>query len=497
MYEFCQDYLINSFFQKGEFTGHIFYDKVNKNDLFQKFRAQGKIIMIDEEVFNVVLDTVPVSYHFSVYYPRVFQRMFNKTLEKLELDVLHVVSGADHTVKFITNYEEITSEFKSTNKFPSNFLSANILKGELPLVMFQLENEYIDNDTKTMFSMKHSLNLHSDSFIHNKLCEVSSFTCFEEIKGDFGFKNIVVNNERIQMYRYTVDQDNEEVYKYLLSRRESDIKQPDSTGDVTFVFKCPYVVPLLMRGQTWFNWMMPVMKSPFDIIVKYSTEEKTLPLVIQTNIDTLETLVEVKPGNGDRFNIEIDNELVAEFEVVDQKVHFFRTMKDRAPLHIAFGWMGKFIDSWPFFTVWDSGLTLLVTDNNDYNTGNNDSIIAVGSEWNFEDSSQGTLKFVIGKKNDKIHEEIEVLRNFKWNVYFDKSDEVTFDQFTLAWDGHTILGNRQPVMTDARIDYFTWRGPMATIKKPFTLKISRESMKLINTRPFKFAMLLSIVQLFF
>ena len=35
--------------------------------------------------------------------------------------------------------------------------------------------------------------------------------------------------------------------------------------------------------------MMPAMKSPFAIIVKYSTEEKALPLVIQTNFDTLET----------------------------------------------------------------------------------------------------------------------------------------------------------------------------------------------------------------
>ena len=90
------------------------------------------------------------------------------------------------------------------------------------------------------------------------------------------------------------------------------------------IFKSPYVVPLFnyIRGQSWFAWMMPVVKTPFDVIFKFDPVQKTL--MLKTNIDTHENLVEVVPLGGDKFNVEFNHEAVAEFVAGDKTVEVVR-----------------------------------------------------------------------------------------------------------------------------------------------------------------------------
>jgi hypothetical protein len=111
-YDFCHNYLINGCFGKGEFQGKIFFDRVNKNNILNKFTITGKVIKMEAEVFEIVIDTVPTPYHFSVFYPRVFQRMFNKPMERLTLDVHHVVAGPERALTFTTNYEDMVVKFE-------------------------------------------------------------------------------------------------------------------------------------------------------------------------------------------------------------------------------------------------------------------------------------------------------------------------------------------------------------------------------------------------
>ena len=57
-YEFCHHYLTNGCFQKGEFMGGIFFDRVNKNSIFNKFKVNGTVKKMETDVFKVIVDTV-------------------------------------------------------------------------------------------------------------------------------------------------------------------------------------------------------------------------------------------------------------------------------------------------------------------------------------------------------------------------------------------------------------------------------------------------------
>ena len=52
-YDLCQHFLINGCFQKGDYQGKIFFDRVNKNFLLNKFKITGKVIKMGAEVFMV------------------------------------------------------------------------------------------------------------------------------------------------------------------------------------------------------------------------------------------------------------------------------------------------------------------------------------------------------------------------------------------------------------------------------------------------------------
>ena len=67
---------------------------------------------------------------------------------------------------------------------------------------------------------------------------------------------------------------------------------------------------------------MPVMKSPFDIIVKFNPEEHAM--MLKTNIDSHETMLEVVPLGGNMFKINFDHEVVAEFLAGNKQVEILR-----------------------------------------------------------------------------------------------------------------------------------------------------------------------------
>ena len=53
--DFCQHFLINGCYQKGEYQGKIIIDRENKNFLLNKFKITGKFIKMGTEVFDLPL----------------------------------------------------------------------------------------------------------------------------------------------------------------------------------------------------------------------------------------------------------------------------------------------------------------------------------------------------------------------------------------------------------------------------------------------------------
>jgi hypothetical protein len=206
-YNFCHKYLINGCFGKGEFQGKIFFDRVNKNNFFNKFTIAGKVIKMEAEVFEVVIDTVPTPYHFSVFYPRIFQRMFNKPMERLTLDVHYVVAGADRALTFTTNYDDMVVKFERN----SHHMSAKIMKHEITFVEFTQEHKLVSNANKFFLTMKPTLHFHDDSYIHKELCQFSSYTCFTELVGDVHVGVVAKSKNKVNM-KITVHKDTEEIY---------------------------------------------------------------------------------------------------------------------------------------------------------------------------------------------------------------------------------------------------------------------------------------------
>merc|ERR1719320_947293 len=130
---------------------------------------------------------------------------------------------------------------------------------------------------------------------------------------------------------FVICQDSEEIYHLEVSNKELPYK---------LIFKSPYVVPFFkyIRGQTWFTWMMPVVKSPFEVAVELHPVEKTMMLT--TNIDTHENIVKVVPLGGERYNIVWNSEPVAEFVAATRKVEVLKTLEDGTTLKTTITWTG-------------------------------------------------------------------------------------------------------------------------------------------------------------
>merc|ERR1712241_208956 len=445
-YEFCQNFLINGCFQKGVYQGIIFIDRVNKNIFLNKFKITGKVIKMGAEVFNIIIDTVSPVYHIDVFYPRYFQRMFNRPMERLTLDVEHT----EHSLKLNTNYENMVVEFERT---PTH-ISAKVLKKDVTYMEFTQEHKLNFNAKKFFLTMKPTLHLHADSYLHKELCEFSSHTCFQDLVGDVNVGVVAKGKKQINT-KITFNKDNEEIYYLEVSNKGFPYK---------FIFKSPYVVPFFkyMRGSTWLTWMMPVTKSPFEVAVEVHPGQKSL--MVNTNIDTEENMIRVVPLDGDKFSIEWNNEVLAEFVAAARRVELMRPLKDGKILKTTFTWTSKdFFENTVTATAMYKDIPQVAT---------------IG--WNVKDLDHMTFNIdVVGKKAPMIGD-FEFHRNFKWN-------DLNADAFELVWDGAAAsnMMRSTPIKTDAKVAYNN--GDLnVKMEKKFN---SKTYAVIFNTRPFKFAVL--------
>merc|ERR1719233_2594083 len=84
--------------------------------------------------------------------------------------------------------------------------------------------------------------------------------------------------------------------------------------------------------------MMPVVKSPFEVVIEVHPVQKTM--MLSTNIDTHENIFKVVPVGGDKYNIEWNTESVAEFVAAARKVELLKTLKDGTKLKTTITWTG-------------------------------------------------------------------------------------------------------------------------------------------------------------
>jgi len=442
-YEFCHKYLINGCFEKGDFTGSLVWH-LNVN----KFTVKGTVKKMDVEVFDVILDTVSSPYHFAVFYPHFFQRMFNKPMERLTLDVVH----EDHTLTMTTNYDNLKFKFE---RAPQHF-STHILKNDVPYVVFE-QDYHLDYDSNMfLFTMKPTLHFHEDSYIHKEFCQFSSYMCFHDMKGDIHVEVADTAAKKVDV-KATIHQDEHEVYHLEVTNKQAPYM---------FVFKTPYVVPFFkyIRGQSWFEWMMPIVKSPFDVLFTFHPVEKSL--MLKTNIDTHENVIQVVPTGGDKFNVEVNHEVVAEFVAADKNVEIVRTMKDGTPLKTVVTWTkGDLLENSATVTMMYKNMPQVVT-----------------FDWNLVDFTHGTFMVDVKGTKAPILGDFEFHRNMKWEV-------LNFKEFEVSWEGKSSSNVLQaittPITTEANI-MFKKQALHVKIGKTFN---SKTYTLLFDTKPFKLAFL--------
>ena len=146
---------------------------------------------MDSEVFELIMDTVSSPYHMSVFYPQYFKNSFKKPMERLTLDVHQIVAGADNALVFMTNYEDMVVELKSN---PS-IISARIMKKDIELVEFIQEYRIVLNSNKLILIVKPTLNIYADSYLHEELCHISTYTCLNDLIGDVHIKLDIKNKQ--------------------------------------------------------------------------------------------------------------------------------------------------------------------------------------------------------------------------------------------------------------------------------------------------------------
>merc|ERR550519_2981302 len=252
-------------------------------------------------------------------------------------------------------------------------ISAKVLKKDVTYMEFTQEHKLVFNAKKFFLTMKPTLHLHADSYLHKELCEFSSYTCFQDLVGDVNI-GVVAKSKKQVNTKITVHKDTEEIYYLEVSNKGFPYK---------FIFKSPYVVPFFkyMRGSTWLTWMMPVVKSPFEVVIEVHPVQKTM--MVTTNIDTHENIFKVVPVGGDKYNIEWNTESVAEFVAAARKVEVLKVLEDGTKLKTTITWTGlDFFENTATVTVFYKDIPQLVTFG-----------------WNVQNPDQMVFNFdVVGKQ---------------------------------------------------------------------------------------------------
>jgi len=451
-YEFCSRFFINGCFSDGIFSGKIFIDRENKNNLFNKFIVEGSVVKMGSEVFNMIFDTVSSPYKFTVFYPRMLQRLFNKPMDVLSLTVENVSSGNDYTLILSTNVEDMVFEFK---RVPQH-MSIKITKNQVTYIEFVQNFSLADASNTFLLTMKPKLNFHTESYIHKELCHFSKYTCFTELVGDVKVEVADKAAKKIDM-KVHLEKDSVEIYHLEASNKQAPYN---------FVFRSPYVVPFFkyMRGQSWLSWMMPVVKSPFDVEIQLHPVEKTFK--VNTDIDTYKNVIEIVPLGGDRFNILFNNEVVVEFLAANKAFELSRTLIDGTPLKLLVNWETlSMLENTVMFTVFhkDTKQEFTVT-------------------WNAQDLAHGKLQLNAVGSKVPMFGDFELSRNINWNV-------MGSNQFEVTWTGKAASNMMKvlttPVMTDAKIT-FTSGDFDVLVKEMFN---SKTFTLMFKNNPFKFAVL--------
>ena len=188
--------------------------------------------------------------------------------------------------------------------------------------------------------------------------------------------------------------------------------------------------------------------------------------MLKTNIDTHETHMQVVPLGGNKFNVEFDHEVVAEFVAADKKVAVTRMMKDGTQLKTMVTWTGEnLLENTATATVMYKDVPQVAT---------------IG--WNVRDMAHGTVMVDVKGKKAPTLGDFEFQRNVKWNVK-------NGNKFWLSWDGKTTSNMMEtlatPIITDAKIIYKN-KGVEVKIEEKFNAKTFTF---MFNTKPFKFALL--------
>jgi len=414
--------------------------------------VEGAVSANGGVIFELDLQTIRPSKTINVYYPKMLQKMFNKPMERLEISADNVVAGDEHTLTITTNVEDMVFEFKH---MPQH-VSVKVTKDQITYIEFVQEFTITDGANTFLFTMKPKLNFHEESYIHKELCHFSKYTCFTELVGDVKIEVADKSAKKVDM-KVHFDKDATEIYHLEASNK---------VAPYTFVFRSPFVVPFFkyMKGQSWLTWMMPVVKSPFDVEIHLHPVEKTLK--VATDIDTYKNDLEIVPLGGDKYNILFNNEVVVEFVAATRNFEIMKTMKD--------GRQVKTTVTWDNNDMLDNTATITVVYKD------TPQVITIG--WNVRDLAHGKVKLNVAGKKAPIFGDFELARNINWNV---KSP----NHFEMVWDGkassNTMETLATPVMTEAKVIYKAGDVDIE-MKEMFNAKTFTLMFK---TRPFKFAIL--------
>jgi len=298
--------------------------------------------------------------------------------------------------------------------------------------------------------------LHTDSYIHRELCQMSKYTCFTELVGDVRIEVADKSSKKVDM-KVHVEKDTVEMCHLEASNKQAPYK---------FGFRSPYVIPFFkyMKGQSWLTWLLPVVKSPFDVEIDFHPIEKSLR--IDANIDTNKNVFEIVSLGGERFDVLFNSEVLVQFVASDKTFELQRTLKDGRPLKTIVNWNSNDL------LQNTAAVTVVYKDI--------PQVARFG--WNLRNLAQGMVNIdIVGKKVPMLGD-FELARNINWNV-------VNSNQFEMSWDGKASTNMMDvlstPILTDAKLTYSTGDVDVV-VKEMFNAK----TFSLIfSTRPFKFALL--------
>merc|ERR1739844_870674 len=178
--------------------------------------------------------------------------------------------------------------------------------------------------------------------------------------------------------------------------------------------------------RSWLNYIMPSLKTPFDVVIKYHPTEKSLK--VETNIDASENLMEIVPLGGDKYKMEWNHEEVVQFLAAAKKIEVVKTLKDGSIIKPTMTWTKQ--------SLVDNTATLKVLYKN--------IPIEFTCTWNMNDLKKGAVKFHL--KGDKVSNigTFELMRDAKWTVKSDKLE--------MKWSGKAASSAvpylTTPILTD-------------------------------------------------